>query len=73
MEGSAAAAVRRMGVEHSFECSRLEQALLAEAYQRIVPGIRRRTGKRDARIAPQPDSTQAHTGQGRVIRWWKVP
>ena len=38
MEGSRAAAVRKMVVEHGFECSRLEQALLAQAYQKIVPG-----------------------------------
>jgi len=54
MEGFAAAAVRRMGVERSFECSRLEQALLAQAYQRIVPGVRRRIGVREAGRHPSP-------------------
>jgi hypothetical protein len=47
MEGSTAVAVRRLGVEHDFECSRLEQALLARAYQRVVPRVRRRVGGRD--------------------------
>lgn len=46
MEGSTAAAVRKLGVEHRFECSRLEQALLARAYEKIVPGVRRRIGAR---------------------------
>ena len=47
MEGSRVAAVPKMAVEHDFECSRLEQALLARAYQRIVPGVRRRIGVRE--------------------------
>lgn len=48
MEGSTAVAVRRLSVEHGFECSRLEQALLARAYQQVVPSIRRRIGGREA-------------------------
>jgi len=41
MEGSTAVAVRKPAVEHRFECSRLEKALLARAYERLVPRIRR--------------------------------
>jgi hypothetical protein len=48
MEGSAAVSVRRLSVKHGFECSRLEQALLARAYQQVVPSIRRRIGGREA-------------------------
>ena len=47
MEGYTAVAVRRLSVEHGFECSRLEQALLARAYQQVVPSVRRRTGVRE--------------------------
>jgi len=50
MEGSTAVAVRRLGVEHDFECSRLEQALLARAYQQLVPIIRRRISGRNTEI-----------------------
>jgi len=48
MEGSAAVAVRRLRVEHGFECSRIEQALLARAYQQAVPSVRRQLGGREA-------------------------
>lgn len=48
MEGSTAVAVRRLSVEHGFECSRLEQALLARAYQQVVPSVQRRTGGRES-------------------------
>jgi hypothetical protein len=41
MEGSTSLAVPRLSVKHGFECSRLEQALLARAYQQVVPSIRR--------------------------------
>jgi len=54
MEGSRAAAVRKMVVEHGFECSRLEQALLAQAYQRILPGVRRRMGVRETATHASP-------------------
>ena len=54
MEGSRAAAVPNIVVEHRFECSRLEQALLAQAYQKIVPGIRRRIGVREIAIQTSP-------------------
>ena len=47
MEGSTAAAARKLGVKHGFECSRLEQALLARAYQKVVPVVRRRIGVRE--------------------------
>ena len=47
MEGSTAVAVRRLSVEHHFECSRLEQALLARAYQQVVPSVRRRIDSRE--------------------------
>jgi hypothetical protein len=69
MEGSTAAVVRRLGVEQRFECSRLEKALLAQAYQRIVPGVRQRIGPREAEThaATQPGGTDAGTCQGRVI------
>ena len=63
MEGSRAAAVREMVVEHDFECSRLEQALLAQAYQRIVPGIRRRIGVRGTAMqaSPRYPTARMHT------------
>jgi len=59
MEGSRAAAVPRMAVEHLFECSRLEQALLAQAYQKIVPGVRRRIGVRETETQTQPRNPAA--------------
>ena len=59
MEGSRAAAVREMVVEHGFECSRLEQVLLARAYQRIVPGIRRRIGVRETATHASPRNRAA--------------
>jgi len=63
MEGSRAAAVQKMVVEHGFECSRLEQALLARAYQRIVPGIRRRIGVRKTAThgSPRYPAARMHT------------
>ena len=54
MEGSTAAAGRKLGVQHGFECSRLEQALLAQAYQKIVPGVRRRIGVRETATHASP-------------------
>jgi hypothetical protein len=59
MEGSAVVAVRRLGVEHDFECSRLEQALLARAYQQVVPSIRRRIGGRE--IETRASATRTYT------------
>jgi hypothetical protein len=48
MDGSTAVAVRKLSVEHGFECSRLEQALLARAYQQVVPNDWWRIGGREA-------------------------
>ena len=59
MEGPRAAAVRRLAVERRFECSRLEQALLAQAYQRVVPDVRRRIGLRETRRHPSPGNPAA--------------
>ena len=59
MEGSRAVAVREMAVEHSFECSRLEQALLAQAYQKIVSDVRRRIGVRETETHTQPRNPAA--------------
>jgi hypothetical protein len=53
MEGSTAAAVRKPAVEHGFECSRLEKALLARAYERLVPCIRRQVRHQGVRT-PTP-------------------
>lgn len=50
MEGSTAFAVPRLSVEHGFECSRLEQALLARAYQQVVPNVRRRIVGRETEV-----------------------
>lgn len=63
MEGSKAAAVRRMAIEHRFECSRLEQALLAQAYQKIVPDVRRRIGVRETgtHASPSKPAARMHT------------
>ena len=63
MEGSRAAAVRKMAVEHGFECSRLEQALLAEAYERIVPGVQRRIAIRETatHASPRNPAARMHT------------
>ena len=54
MEGSRAAAVRNLDVEHDFECSRLEQALLAQAYQKVVPAVRRRVRGRETQMHASP-------------------
>ena len=59
MEGSRAAAVRIKVVEHGFECSRLEQALLAQAYRKIVPGVRRRIGGRETATHASPRNPAA--------------
>ncbi len=67
MEGSQAAAVRRLGVGHRFECSRLEQALLAQAYQRVVPGVRRRVGPPATETQAPPCGSDARACQRRVI------
>lgn len=48
MDDSTAVVVRRLRVEQGFECSRLEQALLARAYQQVVPSVRWRIGSREA-------------------------
>ena len=63
MEGSKAAAVRIKVVEHDFECSRLEQALLAQAYRKIVPGVRRRVGVRETatHTSPRNPAARIHT------------
>ena len=63
MEGPRAAAVRKVAVEHCFECSRLEQALLAQAYQKIVPGVRRRIGVRETgtHASPRNPAAGRHT------------
>ena len=61
MEGSRAAAVRNLGVEHHFECSRLEQALLAQAYQKVVPTVRRRVGERETQAYTSPINPAART------------
>jgi len=61
MEGSRAAAVRNLGVEHDFECSRLEQALLAQAYQKVVPAVRRRIGDRKTQVHTSPINPAART------------
>jgi hypothetical protein len=53
MEGSKAGAVRKPAVEHRFECSRLEKALLARAYERLMPRIRRLVGQQEDRT-PTP-------------------
>jgi len=60
MEGSKADAVRKPAVEHRFECSRLEKALLARAYERLVPRIRRLVCQRGVRT-PTP---LRHHGSG---------
>lgn len=69
MEDFRSGAVCNPAVEHRFECSRLEKALLAQAYQRIVPGVRRRIGPRAAEThaAMRPGGTDAGTCQGRAI------
>jgi len=42
MDGFTGRQPRILRVEHGFECSRLENALLASAYQRVVPDVQRR-------------------------------
>jgi hypothetical protein len=63
MEGPRAAAVRKVAVEHRFECSRLEQALLAQAYQKVVPDVRRRIGLRETgtHVSPRSPAARRHT------------
>jgi hypothetical protein len=52
MEGSTFRQSRILSVQQGFERSRLEHALLASAYEQVVPGIRCR------RPARQPDTHQ---------------
>lgn len=61
MEGSRAAAVRNLDVEHDFECSRLEQALLAQAYQKVVPAVRRRVDVSETKTHASPLDPAART------------
>ena len=63
MEGFRGAAVRNLDVEHDFECSRLEQALLAQAYQKVVPEVRRRIGGREIKThtSPLDPAARMHT------------
>lgn len=42
MEGSTCRQPRILRVQQGFECSRLEHALLALAYEQVVPLVRRR-------------------------------
>ena len=42
MEGSTCRQPRILRVQQGFECSRLEHALLASAYEQVVPVVRRR-------------------------------
>ena len=67
MEGFTAAAERKLTVKHGFECSRLEIALLARAYQRIVPGVRRRVGPRATEMQTPLRGLDARTYQRRVV------
>ena len=67
MEGFTAEAERKLDVEHDFECSRLEIALLAQAYQRVVPGVRRRVGPRPSEAQTPLRGSDARTYQRRVI------
>ncbi len=67
MEGFTVAAERNLTVEHGFECSRLEQALLAQAYQKVVPGVRRRVGPRATETQTPPCGSDARACQGREI------
>lgn len=59
MEDSTAVAVRRLRVEHGFECSRLEQALLARAYQQVVLRVRWRISNRD--VESRNSATRMYT------------
>ncbi len=63
MEGSTAVRLRKLGIEHGFECSRLEQALLAQAYGKIVPVVRRRVGVRETKthVSPLNPAVRMHT------------
>ena len=67
MEDFTAAAKRKLDVEHDFECSRLEIALLARAYQRIVPGVRRRVGPRVTEMQTPLRGSDTRTYQRRVV------
>jgi hypothetical protein len=48
MEGSTGRQPRVLRVEQGFECSRLDNALLASAYQHVVPSVRCQVGRHDA-------------------------
>lgn len=63
MEGPRTAEVRKVAVEHRFECSRLEQALLAQAYRKVVPDIRQRIGLRETgtHASPRNPAARRHT------------
>ena len=50
MDDFTAVAGRKLVVERDFECSRLEKTLLEQAYQRIVPAIRRRVDQETSKV-----------------------
>ena len=50
MEGRSQRNGRTIRVQREFECSRLEQAMLAEAYRRVLPNDR-------VRLVERPNST----------------
>ena len=67
MEGIAAATERKLAVEHGFECSRLEKTLLAQAYQRIVPSVRRVVGPRASKVQTTSYGSDARTYHRRAV------
>ena len=59
MEGTSPATKRRFRVHREFECSRIEQAMLAAAYRSILPEDRLSFAERNSdRMDRSPDAGQ---------------
>jgi len=56
MEGRSQRNGKRIRVQREFECSRLEQAMLAEAYRRILPNDRLKLVERTNRTIDHGNS-----------------
>ncbi len=63
MEGRSQRNGRTIRVQREFECSRLEQAMLAEAYRRILPNDR-------LRLVERPNGT-VHSCQHESLPGWQ--
>jgi hypothetical protein len=67
MDDFTAVARRKLVVERDFECSRLEKTLLEQAYQRIVPTIRRRVGQEVSKVQMPACGSDSRIKPTRVV------